>query len=732
MQGTNRRAGLIAAIAAGAATLAVAPAAQGSIASVFAGDVACTVQGDGVRFCGSDAPRSTTRTFDGTPIDVNVGFPPEPAAGPDGSYPLVMLFHGYAGKKLGLSAMRRWIDRGYATFSMTDRGFHESCGTANARAADPAGCAAGYVRLMDTRYEVRDAQVLAGRLVDEGLIDPQRIGATGGSYGGGLSMALAALRDRVMLTDGTYAPWTSPNGTPMRLAAATPNIPWTDLAYSLVPNGSTLDYVADAPYRGRFGVMKRSLVNGLYLSGSLNGWYAPEGTPGADLTGWKARLDAGEPYDGDPTAQALLDEITAHHSSYYIDHSTPPAPMLISSGFTDDLFPADEAIRFYNRTRGEHTETPLALFFGNFGHPRAQNDPAHTALLRERENAWIDFYVKGSPENTTAPANMVEALPQTCPGEAASGALTATNWARIAPGEIRVRSPRPQTIAADGAVADVAKIFDPATGGGACAIAPGAPEPGVVSMRLDQAPDAGYTLVGSPTVLASFQFPGDTSQVAARLVDVAPDGTERLVARGLWRPTSGKGRQVFQLHPNAWTFAAGHAPELELLPRDSGGGSLDSYGRASNNQPDVQVSKLELRLPVRERPGAIPGLVKAPAARLVPDGYELASDVAALGDPRAKLAGKKLASRGASLRARVRCPAKFATCTKGRVTVKGGGKKLAAGKFMLAGGRTKAVELKLTRAGRRVVKRGEARRVTVSVRSAETVGAARKRARLGR
>ena len=39
----------------------------------------------------------------------------------------------------------------------------------------------------------------------------------------------------------------------MQIAAAAPNIPWTDLAYSLAPNGSTLDYVADAPYQGRPG-----------------------------------------------------------------------------------------------------------------------------------------------------------------------------------------------------------------------------------------------------------------------------------------------------------------------------------------------------------------------------------------------------------------------------------------------------------------------------------------------
>ncbi len=45
--------------------------------------------------------------------------------------------------------------------------------------------------------------------------------------------------------------------------------------------------------------------------------------------------------------------------------------MLMSSGFTDDLFPADETIRFYNRTRTEYPDDAhLALFFGDFGHLR--------------------------------------------------------------------------------------------------------------------------------------------------------------------------------------------------------------------------------------------------------------------------------------------------------------------------------------------------------------------------
>jgi hypothetical protein len=207
----------------------------------------------------------------------------------------MMLFHGYGGGKLGLTAMHRWLDRGYATFSMSDRGFRESCGSAGSKAASGGACAAGYVRLIDNRYEVRDAQDFAGQLADANLIDPQRIGAIGGSYGGGLSMALAALRNRKVMTDYSLVPWTSPSGKAMQIAAAAPNIPWTDLAYSLVPNGSTLDYVADSPYRGRIGVEKQSFITGLYVSGlGAPGYYAAAGAdPTADLVGWKQLLDAG-------------------------------------------------------------------------------------------------------------------------------------------------------------------------------------------------------------------------------------------------------------------------------------------------------------------------------------------------------------------------------------------------------------------------------------------------------
>ncbi len=595
--------------------LGLAPSAQAEVGSVFAGEVDCTVEPDGVRFCGG--AQTTVPTFDGVPIDVNVALPAEPASGPDGDYPLVGIYHGWSGSELGLGSMRRFAERGYAVFSMSDRGWGHSCGgTSPTRLTTPC-LTGGYNRLMDTRYEVRDAQEFMGRLVDQGLVDPQRLGATGGSYGGGLSMALAALRDRKMLPDGTLIPWTSPAGTPMRIAAAAPEIPWTDLAYSLMPNGRTLDYVADAPYtKGPIGILKQSFVAGLYGTGLAGSNYAAPGVDeDANLTAWYALLSAGEPYDQNPLAADIVDEVTTHHSSYYIDPSTPPAPLLISSGWTDDLFPPDEAIRFYNRTRSLDEDADISLMFLDYGHQRGQNKAADVALLRARQNSWFDYYLK---EDGPPPEQGATAITQTCPGTSTSaGPYEAPTWAAIAPGEVRHGDAASKVIAPAAGDPAVGRAFDPIAGGGACATTSGADQLGAATYRLDPAPANGYTLMGSPTVIADIASPSPTSQVAARLLDVDPHGNQSLVARGLYRPATGPAasRQVFQLHANGWRFEPGHTAKLELLPSDT------PYGRTSNGQGAVTVSNLELRLPVLEEPG---GVVSDPAPKVVPEGYELA------------------------------------------------------------------------------------------------------------
>lgn len=662
--------------------------------ALYGGDVSCAEQpanGD-VRLCGGE-----TTTWDGaTQIDVNVVLPPAPDSGDDGPYPLIGVFHGWGGSKIGLDDARvqDWAQRGYAVFSISDRGWGDSCGGMDPdRLLEPTACAAGYNHLLDTRYEVRDAQYLISVLADEGVAIPDRIGATGVSYGGGMSMALAALRNRTMLPDGSLVLWKSPGGKVMELAAAVPQWPWSDLAYSLMPNGSTLDYLPDNPYRGAdgtalIGVEKASYVSGLYGLGAASSNYAPPGTdPGADLTGWYALINAGEPYESNPLAASIVEEITTHHSSYYIDHSQPPAPLLIQSGWNDDLFPVDEAVRFYNRTRAQYPGDPISLFLMDDGHARSQNKAADEALFLDRLNAWFDHYLQ---ESGAAPSSSAEALTTTCPADSPSeGPYKAADWQSLSPGEIRFGDAAGQTIVPGAGDPTIGASFDPIAGSGACATGSGADQAGAANYRL-AVPAPGFTLLGSPTVIADLATTGADSSLAARLLDVLPDGKERLVARGLLRPGDGGDDVIFQLHPQGYRFPGGDTVKLELLPADP------PYSRPSNLQAPITVTDLELRLPVREQPGELGGLVQTPAApgrTAAPQGGGGKPAVGIAG-----LAGRLLAGNR-TVRAPLRCAG--GPC-QGQVLLRSGKRVLARDAYSMRDGAKEGVPIDLTKTGRKL------------------------------
>ncbi|MGN6255685.1 MAG: CocE/NonD family hydrolase [Solirubrobacterales bacterium] len=701
------------------AALTVVPAARADFSTLYGGDLSCSVQpaNGNVRLCGGK-----TTTWDGeTKIDVNVILPPAPSEGADGPYPVIGDFHGWGGSKIGLNEQTQgWAERGYVVFSMSDRGWGESCGSADPEKSvlNPA-CTHGYNHLMDDRYEVRDAQYLISVLADEGLAQPQRIGATGMSYGGGISMALAALRNRTMLPDGSLVPWKSPKGTPMELAAAVPQWPWTDLAYSLMPNGTTLDYVANSPYLGPngnapIGVEKASYVTGLYGLGLADSNYAaPKTDPEADLTTWYTLINAGEPYGTNPLAAEVVHQITTYHSSYYIDHGQPPAPLLIQSGWNDDLFPPDEAIRFYNRTRTQFPGDPISLFFMDDGHARSPNKPADEALFRAREEIWFDHYLKGEGP---APASSATALTTVCGGPS-EGPYTADSWKDLAPGEIRFDSAAPQTILPAAGDPTIGKEFDPIATGNACATASGADQPGAASYRLPPVPGGGFTLLGSPTIIADLATSGSESELAARLLDVNPEGKERLVARGLLRPGSG-GKTVFQLHPQAYRFAAGDVVKLELLPSDA------PYSRPSNLQAPITVSNLELRLPVREQPGSLGGVVQSPAPKELPPGYELAAGYEEPGAVPLKggfglTTVRSVAATRRALLVRLRC-GRGGNCS-GHVSIgarrNGKRRSLARGGYSLTQGQRRTLRLPLGKGGRKLLAtaRRHARRLKVAV-----------------
>jgi fermentation-respiration switch protein FrsA (DUF1100 family) len=550
-----------------------------------------------VLFCPTASDAERVPSFDGVPMDVDVTLPPSG----DGPFPAIVMMHGYGGSKRSFQSTTPegsggsnyhyndvyYAQQGYAVITPSARGFGRSCGVIDSRT--PGICDRGWMHLADQRYEVRDTQYLLGLLADQGLVRPQAIGVTGISYGGMQSLSLGRLRDRIRLQNGSYRPWRSPRGKAMSVAAAYPRWGASDLTYALQPNGRYVDF---KPYRiGQSiepgGVSKKSWYDLLYNVGNATGYYAPTGGPfNSDITEWKALIDRGEP--ARPDALAAGRELTRYHSFAGVTGGKS-APMLIQNGWTDDLFPAPEALRAYRMLEGAEG-TYVALQLGDLGHQRGQNKQAVDRVLQDQGARFFAAVLKR--EGKAPRDGSVVAFTQTCPSPApAGGPFRARSWNALHPRSLRLAARAGQAIRSSGGDPAVAAAIDPVTGGGACAMVDAARAGGTaVVQRTVTKP---FTLLGFPTVRASIATKGRGGMIAARLWDVA-DGQQTLVARGVYRLTDNqKGRIVFQLFGNGWRFAKGHRVKLELL------GSDPNFLRTSNFAFSVRASKIGLELPGR-------------------------------------------------------------------------------------------------------------------------------------
>ena len=560
----------------------------------------------------------TVETWDGVPLDTTVVLPSPKSR----HLPLVADMHGFGNSKYEYlnpadpaytGDAFSWARRGYAVLAYTSRGLWGSCGTPESRDANPTGCARGYIHLADARFEVRDAQTLIGRLVDDGYAAKDRIGVTGDSYGGGQSLMLAALRDRVMLPSGRLVRWRSPGGTKLSIAAAAPVIPWSDLLTAAAPNGRVTANGITSLSRATepVGVVKSTVIEGIALAaqfaigpgqpvgepfqpGRQMGFLAmPDADPDADINSLVARTRLGEPYAG-AADESLVSDLTRFHSAYYIDAGTRPPPLFLASGFTDDLFPVDEVLRYANRTRKRYPRSPLSLFLGDFGHQRASNEPVERKLLVRKIHRWFDHYLK---RGRKVPRKGVTAYVQTCPKDLAPiGPFKAPTFAKLSRNVVSASFPSPQSVLSAGGDPDVGRALDPVSGGGdGCVETPSGQAPGTARYRIRTVGSKGITLLGAPRLRAQLEIQGaapEVTQLDARLWDVAPGGqTQRLIARGLYRPEAGQNQ--WELHPAAWTVQPGHSIELELLGNDK------PYGRPSNSSFQINVSDLTAELPAR-------------------------------------------------------------------------------------------------------------------------------------
>jgi hypothetical protein len=390
---------------------------------------------DGQRICTGQVP-----SFDGTPLDVDVTLA-DLRAGSGATRPLMVFLNGFGNNK------REWMSindegdgadkwhwnshwfaerHGYYVLSYTPRGFDTDKGREQPLCTPPRGApvpASSYqpctpggssdvkndeesaIRLKHRDFEIKDTQwltALAAELVPEA--DADRVGVSGGSYGGGESWTLASQAEWTFAREcsrsnpaqrppecrSAATPTLDGLLDPPKLQVAVPKYGWTDTAYALAPNGHPGPYpsdfencdvfqnVADDPcytsstghpetddgLGNPIGVVKQSYIDVLYLQGQRRS--NPPHYKSDETDAWyeRARV-AGEPYeDADPEIADARRGLTEERASYYQDKQWKaqcgydPATercgngrkvaIFAIGGWTDDLFPAVEVFSQIN------------------------------------------------------------------------------------------------------------------------------------------------------------------------------------------------------------------------------------------------------------------------------------------------------------------------------------------------------------------------------------------------
>jgi hypothetical protein len=502
------------------------------------------------------------------------------------------------------------------------------------------GGSTGETQLDSRRFEINDFQHLAGQVADDPFfnVNPQKVVATGGSYGGGFAW--------MALTDPK---WTSPGGKDMRLAAVAPRYGWTDIVYSLIPNGHHSQQPADLPaFDGSdtstpFGIPKQSINSILYGTGQFGATF-PSTIDESFLC-----LFAPEPFETAPQCQnpieTILPEFIRDRSAYYQNHwfariASDPSyrvPVFNAATFTDPLFTPIENLRMSNRIQALVPGYPIQQYFGDYQHfvqnkakewgdlcgadhhvctladyPGGDVDATPQGLYRTgvttRLNDFIDHFARPAANPAQdEPAYDVTAALQICPQNASAefpanepgATFTAGSFFDLAPHRLRIDIAGTQSTVNDASPNPHAQQADPLTNlfqnGSRCPFTTEPAGPGVAVYDSEPLADRA-TMIGATKVTVDYTASTARAvQLNARLYDVFPDGTQVMVDRGPYRVVSATGPATFELHGNAWRFEPGHRLRLELSQDDS------PFLKTSEVPSTITVNGVKLRIPVREQ-----------------------------------------------------------------------------------------------------------------------------------
>ncbi|MET9496527.1 CocE/NonD family hydrolase [Streptomyces sp. NPDC006552] len=461
-------------------------------------------------------------------------------AGVDATHPApaVLTTNGFGGSKSDGSTDatgKAFARRGYVGLVYSGLGFGKS------------GC---LISLDDPRIDGTAASALvdflAGtRAADDGTTvdyvtadkkgDP-RVGMIGGSYGGAVQMATAAVDHRV--------------------DALVPLITWNDLAYSLDPQNAA---DRDVP-----GVFKWQWTNGFYLMGEGQPLLEPSLDPSRinrlsclhfvdDACATIRTLNSGR-YPADRT-KALLDYARGVSPVSYL--KDVKAPTLLVQGQADSLFNLNEARATYDTLRAQGT--PTKMIWQSWGHSGGLTDPAsgelnlgegnlETSYVGKRIVAWFDRYLhraKGTdtgpafayyrdwisdPDGTYATAPAVPALNRTL-YLSGDGKLVDDRH-KVARGSREYRNWVLPTSHSESSLSGLIGLPDPTPYDTRGTYLDWTTEPLTTTTDVVGAPEATLKVVSPRTERVQHSADAaDKLVLFAKLYDVAPDGTKTLVHR---------------------------------------------------------------------------------------------------------------------------------------------------------------------------------------------------------
>lgn len=338
---------------------------------------------------------------DGRPCDVVADLYLPRDVRPDRTAPAILTTNGYGeSKETQKPIASLYANRGYVVLAYSGLGFGGSgCrisfdnrdpdGKTASRLVDYLGGAAGraYLDAAHTRPAPILRVVTKDARAHDGTVrahDP-RVGMVGGSYGGQIQFAAAALDPRI--------------------DTITPMATWNDLTYSMAPNNTGLKVGVSATTTG---TPKWNWNYALALGGVASGLARPTVDP-ARLTGCpnfpiqmcEAMVQATATGVLSPS---VLNQFRVASVATYLNRIT--IPTLLIQGQQDTLFNLNEAIATYRGLRaagvptkmiwmsGGHSATPQT---GDFVEKATNPD---TQYITGRVIDWMDHYLKGSSSST--------------------------------------------------------------------------------------------------------------------------------------------------------------------------------------------------------------------------------------------------------------------------------------------------------------------------------------------